>query len=168
MEPWLVQDDSICFRTFLPFLLLDAFACKAFANDVFVPHTSPYWQLSSVHAQHVCDRDALHYSKLSDDRSAFIKHNILISGICPARPQSPQDDPPTPPKAPKTTHPRPMDFQRTAELPLFPQRPKFAAQVQRHEEGRRANSEDTKGAREIEEVATRWLRKCLPSFKKLL
>ena len=122
-------------RTFQQFLLPDAFACKAFANDVFAPHTSPYWQLSSVHAQHVCDRDALHYSKLSDDQSAFIKHNILISGICPARPQSPQDDPPTTYGRLPEDDPRPMEdfqrttqeFQRTAELPLFPQRPKFGA-----------------------------------------
>ena len=43
-----------------------------------------------------------------------------------------------------------QEFQRTAELPLFPEIPKFAARVQRHEEGRRANSEDEKGTREIE------------------
>ena len=44
--------------------------------------------------------------------------------------------------------------------PLFPQMSDFAARVQRHEDGRRANSEDEKGAREIEEVTTRWLRNC--------
>ena len=56
---------------------------------------------------------------------------------------------------------RPTEPQtRPTELPLFPQIPKFAARVQRHEEGRRANSEDEKEAREIQEVTTRWLRKC--------
>ena len=45
-----------------------------------------------------------------------------------------------------------QEFQRTAELPLFPQIPKFGARVQRHEEGRRANSEDKKGFARLKTV----------------
>ena len=56
---------------------------------------------------------------------------------------------------------RPTEPQtRPTEQPLFPQMSDLAARVQRHEEGRRANSEDEKEAREIQEVTTRWLRNC--------